>query len=113
MITPLLLAKTAAGAELVVLPGMSNRHGIIAGATGTGKTITLQRRAEQFSERGVPVFMADVKGDLAGLARAGESHPKIIERIRLLKIKEHTPTAFPVVFWDVFGELGQDRKSVV
>ena len=113
MIDPLLLAKTAAGTELVVLPGMSNRHGIIAGATGTGKTITLQRLAEQFSERGVPVFMADVKGDLAGLARAGGSHPKIIERIRLLGIKEHTPAAFPVVFWDVFGELGHPVRTTV
>src|SRR5215210_6049574 len=113
MTAPLLLAKTTAGDELVVLPGMSNRHGIIAGATGTGKTVTLQTLAEQFSERGVPVFMADVKGDLAGLAKAGGTHPKIVERLRLLGLKDHTPSAWPTVFWDVFGELGHPVRTTV
>lgn len=113
MIAPLLLGKTAGGEELFVLPAMSNRHGLIAGATGTGKTITLQSLAERFSERGVPVFMADVKGDLAGLAKAGGTHPKIVERIRLLGLKEHTPAACPVVFWDVFGEAGHPVRTTV
>jgi len=113
MPNPLLLGKTAAGAETIVLPALSNRHGLIAGATGTGKTITLQSLAEQFSMRGVPVFMADVKGDLAGLAKAGGGNPKVAERVRLLALEDHTSAAFPVVLWDVFGESGHPIRTTV
>ena len=74
MAAPLLVAKSAQ--DLFLLPGLANRHGLIAGATGTGKTVTLQRIAEGFSKIGVPVFMADVKGDLAGISQKGEPKPK-------------------------------------
>ena len=78
---------------------MANRHGLIAGATGTGKTITLQNLAESFSRIGVPVFLADVKGDLSGLAAPGRSHPKIDERVKLLGIDNYQFRAVPTVFW--------------
>lgn len=113
MTDPLLLGKTAAGAETFVFPEMSNRHGLIAGATGTGKTVTLQSLAEQFSARGVPVFMADVKGDLSGLAKSGGNNPKVAERIRQLALEDHAPAAFPVVLWDVFGEAGHPVRTTV
>src|SRR5437762_12066883 len=98
----MLVAKNET-AELCLLPGMANRHGLVTGATGTGKTVTLQRMAEQLSAIGVPVFLADVKGDLAGLARPGGNNPKVAERIRQLQV-EVPLRACPVVFWDVFGE---------
>ncbi len=75
---PILIAKS--DQPIYLLPQMANRHGLIAGATGTGKTVTLQTLAENFSARGVPVFMADVKGDLAGLSQTGATNPKILER---------------------------------
>ena len=78
MSSPFLLAKGTA--EVFFDPTMGNRHGLIAGATGTGKTVTLQSLAERFSSLGVPVFMADVKGDLSGLAKPGGSNPKILDR---------------------------------
>src|SRR5690606_14941172 len=97
---------------LHLLLRMANRHGLIAGATGTGKTVTLQTLAEGFSQRGVPVFLADVKGDLAGLSQPGEPKPKIAERRNLLKIVEPFRAA-PVVLWDVFGEQGHPVRATV
>ena len=89
---------------LGLLPRMANRHGLIAGATGTGKTVTLRVFAEHFSRIGVPVFMADVKGDLSGMAKAGGDHPKVMERVETLGLSGFVPQAFPVVFWDLFGK---------
>ncbi len=108
---PILVAKSAA--ELFLLPQMANRHGLIAGATGTGKTITLQVLAEGFSNLGVPVFMADVKGDLAGLSLPGAVNPKIQERIKQLKLEGFTFGGCPVAFWDVFGESGHPVRSTI
>lgn len=111
MPAPVLVAKSAQ--ELLLLPGLANRHGLIAGATGTGKTVTLQRIAEGLSKIGVPVFMADVKGDLAGLSRKGEPKPKITERITQLGIADFTHEANPVVFWDVFGTQGHPVRATI
>jgi hypothetical protein len=95
MADPILVAVS--DHPLNLLPGMANRHGLIAGATGTGKTVTLQVLAEGFSKIGVPVFMADVKGDLAGISQPGAENPKIAERAKQLKIA-FEPQACPVVF---------------
>ena len=95
------------------LTKMSNRHGLIAGATGTGKTITLQILAESFSRRGVPVFAADVKGDLSGIAAAGKPHPKIEERLRQIPLEGYHQRAYPVVFWDIFGKKGHPIRSTI
>jgi DNA helicase HerA-like ATPase len=98
---------------IFLLPKMANRHGLIAGATGTGKTVTLQTLAENFSGRGVPVFMADVKGDLAGLSQPGGNNLKVLERARELKIDDFKGEAYPVVFWDIFGEQGHPVRATV
>src|SRR3954465_11906345 len=98
---------------IYLLPKMANRHGLIAGATGTGKTVTLQTIAESFSARGIPVFMADVKGDLAGLSQSGANNPRIVDRAKELKIDNFTGEACPVVFWDVFGEQGHPVRATV
>ena len=90
--------------ESAILPKMANRHGLIAGATGTGKTVTLRVLAEQFSRIGVPVFLADVKGDLSGLALAGGDRPEPAERAKQLGMKDLSFEGCPVVFWDVFGQ---------
>lgn len=92
---------------------MGNRHGLIAGATGTGKTVTLQILAEGFSKMGVPVFLADVKGDISGLAKAAKPHPKIDERIEKIKITDYSSSASPVVFWDVFNKFGHPIRTTV
>src|SRR5262245_2393621 len=107
---PLLVAK--ADSELYLLPQYANRHGLIAGATGTGKTVTLQRIAEQLSHAGVPVFMADVKGDLAGMSQPGEPKGKIKERIGQLKL-DIPFEACPVVFWDAFGTQGHPVRTTI
>jgi DNA helicase HerA-like ATPase len=111
MIEPILVAQSTE--PIFLLPKMANRHGLIAGATGTGKTVTLQTLAENFSARGVPVFMADVKGDLAGLSQPGANNPKIIQRAKELKIDNFTGEACPVEFWDVFGEEGHPVRATV
>ena len=85
---------------------LANRHGLIAGATGTGKTVTLRKLAEAFSQDGVPVFMADVKGDLSGICRAGENSGKVAERIAQYQLPADYLQGFPVRFWDVYGETG-------
>jgi DNA double-strand break repair helicase HerA and related ATPase len=112
MTEPLLVAKSKT-IELKLLPALANRHGLIAGATGTGKTVTLQTFAQGFSRIGVPVFMADVKGDLSGLAQAGALSPKLKERLDLLKLKDFAFAGCPVVFWDVFGERGHPARATV
>jgi hypothetical protein len=99
--------------DIYLVPKMSNRHGLVAGATGTGKTVTLQTLAETFSSIGVPVVMADVKGDLSGIAKAGGGNPKVTSRIEELKIEGHSPMAFPVCFWDIFGELGHPLRTTI
>jgi DNA helicase HerA-like ATPase len=99
--------------DLTLLPRMANRHGLVAGATGTGKTVSLQVMAERFSRIGVPVFLADVKGDLAGVSQPGAPHPKILERIGMLKLGDHPFEGSPVVFWDIFGEQGHPVRTTV
>lgn len=94
-------------------PEYCNRHGIITGATGTGKTVTLQILAEGFSRIGVPVFLADVKGDLSGLCEAIPPHRKIDERLEIIGIPEYQPRSFPTVFWDIFGESGHPIRTTV
>jgi hypothetical protein len=92
---------------------MSNRHGLVAGATGTGKTVTLQILAEGFSRAGVPVFMADVKGDLSGLAAPGKTHPKIDERISKIGVENYQQRPYPCVFWDLYGKQGHTIRTTV
>lgn len=99
--------------DVCLLPEMANRHGLIAGATGTGKTVTLRVLAEQFSRIGVPVFMADVKGDLSGLALPGDNSPRIAERAAAVGMAEIAFEGFPVVFWDVFGKQGHPVRTTV
>jgi DNA helicase HerA-like ATPase len=111
MSDPILLAKGQT--ELFLLPGMANRHGLIAGATGTGKTVTLQKLAEGFSRIGVPVFMADVKGDLAGISQPGGNKPSVVERVQKFGLKDFQFAASPVVFWDVFGEQGHPVRATI
>jgi len=111
MAEPFLLAQ---GAEPILFnPRMGNRHGLIAGATGTGKTVTLQGLAEQFSALGVPIFMADIKGDLSGIAKTGSATAKVAERLKQLAITEHSFTGFPVTFWDIFGKSGHPIRATV
>ena len=111
---PLLVAKSSDSPhqDLAILPQMANRHGLIAGATGTGKTVTLQVLAEHFSNIGVPVFMADVKGDLTGISQPGKPHPKVDERRKLLGLS-FTPAGCPATVWDVFGEQGHPVRATV
>ena len=109
---PILIAKSAKQ-SVYLLPQMANRHGLITGATGTGKTVTLQTLAENFSARGVPVFMADVKGDLAGMSQPGATHPKIVARAKELGLADFKGEASPVVFWDVFGENGHPVRATM
>ena len=107
---PLPVAK---GEEILsLLPGMANRHGLVAGATGTGKTVTLRVLAERLSRIGVPVFLADVKGDLSGMALAAEPDERMLERVKRLGATLE-PAGTPVVFWDVFGEQGHPLRATV
>ncbi|NMF90608.1 helicase HerA-like C-terminal domain-containing protein [Aromatoleum petrolei] len=112
MADPLLIAKNAQK-DITLLPRLANRHGLITGATGTGKTVTLQKMAEAFSSIGVPVFMADVKGDLSGAGAAGVASDKLMQRLAALGITEYAPRANPVVFWDVFGDLGHPVRATI
>jgi len=110
-IDPILIGK---GENLqFLLPSFGNRHGLITGATGTGKTVTLQILAEGFSRIGVPVFLADVKGDLAGLSQPISPHPKIDERLEKIGIEEFSPSGWPVVFWDLFGNSGHPVRTTI
>jgi len=112
MSDPILVAKHD-GNEIHLLPQMANRHGVITGATGTGKTVTLQKLAEGFSQRGVPVFMADIKGDLTGISQPGGTHPKIVERLKLLGIEDAVFEGLPVSLWDVFGKQGHPLRATI
>src|SRR5688572_8461392 len=111
MAEPMSIAK--AEHDVALLPALANRHGLISGATGTGKTVTLQVMAERFSSIGVPVFMADVKGDLAGLAAPGSASTKMKERLGMLGIDAPAWSAYPVVFWDVAGKSGHPVRATV
>jgi DNA helicase HerA-like ATPase len=112
MSEPMYLAKSEDGYP-ALLPQMANRHGLITGATGTGKTVTLQSMAERLSFAGVPVFMADVKGDLSGMGAAGNPSEKLLKRIADLGLDGFTPYANPVAFWDVFGQGGVPVRATV
>ena len=112
MPAPMLVAKHG-DIECFLLPGLSNRHGLITGATGTGKTVTLQVIAERLSSLGVPVFMADVKGDLAGLCQSGKTSPKFEERLKLVGVPAPAFSGCPTVFWDVYGEQGHPVRATV
>ena len=112
MSAPLLIARTQ-DKQLELLPNMANRHGLITGATGTGKTVTLQKMAESFSEIGVPVFMADVKGDLTGVAKEGLASEKLMARLNNIGVTDWEPHANPVVVWDIFGEKGHPVRATV
>jgi uncharacterized protein len=107
----LLIAKGKS--DISILPKMANRHGLIAGATGTGKTVTLRVMAEQFSKIGVPLFMADVKGDLSGLPFPGGENPKVTERVEKLKLTDFNFEGCPVLFWDLFGEQGHPIRTTI
>ena len=109
---PLPLARNESG-EYGLLPALANRHGLITGATGTGKTVSLQVLAERFSAIGVPVFMADVKGDLTGISQAGVLSPKLGERLAKLGLPTPEFRALPVTVWDVFGEKGHPLRATV
>jgi len=112
MTEPILVAKNDK-AEFFLLPQMANRHGVITGATGTGKTVTLQRLAENFSSRGVPVFMADIKGDLTGVSQPGSMTGKIGERLTALGMTDVKFEGSPVTLWDVFGKQGHPLRATV
>ncbi len=112
MAAPLMIAMSQ-GKEIVLLPNMANRHGLITGATGTGKTVTLQKMAESFSSIGVPVFMADVKGDLSGIGAAGAASEKLLKRLESIGVKDFKPRANTAVFWDVFGEKGHPVRATI
>jgi DNA helicase HerA-like ATPase len=112
MSDPLLIAKND-HTEIHLLPQMANRHGLITGATGTGKTVTLQVLAEHFSAIGVPCFMSDVKGDLSGISRAGGGNAKVEARVALLGLDDFSHSSFPVAFWDVWGEQGHPVRATV
>lgn len=108
------LFKIAKGdSDCYIIPRMANRHGLIAGATGTGKTVTLQVMAENFSRAGVPVFMADVKGDLSGISKPGKPNAKIEQRLKKLNITDHTFEGSPVMFWDLYGRSGHPVRTTV
>jgi DNA helicase HerA-like ATPase len=112
MSEPILVAKREEN-EYYLLPQMANRHGVITGATGTGKTVTLQRLAEEFSRRGVPVFMADIKGDLTGVSQPGGQNPKVLERLKMLGMENAAFEGFPVTLWDVFGRQGHPLRATI
>jgi DNA helicase HerA-like ATPase len=109
--SPFLIAKGKS--DIFLMPKMANRHGLIAGATGTGKTVTLRVLAEQLSRIGVPIFMADVKGDLSGLPFPGGENPKVTERVSKLGLKDFKFENYPVTFWDVFGEQGHPVRTTI
>ncbi len=112
MTAPLLIAKNGK-IELKLLPQMANRHGLITGATGTGKTVTLQSLAESFSRIGVPVFLSDIKGDLSGISKVGVGNAKVQARVEQLKLDNFAHRAYPVTFWDVFGKMGHPVRATV
>ena len=114
MANPYLVAKTTdSNTDVNLLPKLANRHGLITGATGTGKTVSLQVLAEGFSRLGVPCFMADVKGDLTGLSQTGGGNQRVTDRVTMLKLTAFANEQFPVTCWDVFGEQGHPLRATV
>lgn len=115
MSTPIVIAKktTDTTQDIVLHSKFANRHGLIAGATGTGKTVTLKVLAESFSRLGVPVFLADAKGDVSSLAKAGESNPKFDERLKTLQLEPVPFAASPVIFWDLFAQQGHPIRTTI
>ena len=115
MSTPIVIAKktTDTTQDIVLHSQFANRHGLIAGATGTGKTVTLKVLAESFSRLGVPVFLADAKGDVSSLAKAGVNSPKFDERLKTLNIESVPFAASPVMFWDLFGQQGHPIRTTI
>ena len=109
------LANDASGNNIALSPKMANRHGLIAGATGTGKTVTLKVLAESFSEMGVPVFLSDVKGDIAGMCEAGIESADMASRLEKFALNEEgfAYRSYPVNFWDVFGERGIQLRTTI
>lgn len=109
------IANTDSGDEIFLLPQMANRHGLIAGATGSGKTITLKVLAESFSDLGVPVFLADIKGDIAGMINPGIETEDMKERIKKFKLDENNFhfQSYPTVFWDLFGKQGIPARTTI
>ena len=99
--------------QIFLDPRYANRHGLIAGATGTGKTVTLQCLAEGFSDLGIPVFMADIKGDISGISQPGKPHRKVDERVTKIGIENYTQRGYPVAFWDLFGKKGSPVRSTI
>ncbi|MFA7300144.1 MAG: helicase HerA-like domain-containing protein [Sideroxydans sp.] len=112
MTAPLLIAQNDKH-KLTLLPQMANRHGLITGATGTGKTVTLQSLAESFSRIGVPVFLTDIKGDLSGVAKKGGGNAKVQARVEQLQLADFGHRAYPVTFWDVAGKQGHPVRTTV
>ncbi len=112
MMQPLSFAKGESGA-VGLRPAMANRHGLISGATGTGKTVTLRVLAEQLSSNGVPVFVADIKGDLSGMALEGASDPKFVKRAQDLAVEGYGPASFPVAFFDLYGKTGHPVRTTI
>lgn len=108
----ILIGGSDAG-QVFLNPKYANRHGLIAGATGTGKTVTLQCLAEGFAAQGVPVFLADVKGDISGLSQPGKPHPKVDERVTQIGISDYVQEAYPVAFWDLFGKKGTPIRTTL
>ena len=112
MSEPMLIAKNG-DIECFLLPEMCNRHGLVTGATGTGKTVSLQVMTEQLSGLGVPTFMADVKSDMSGMSQPGKTSPKFAERLKLLGVEAPAFAGLPTVFWDVYGERGHPIRATV
>ncbi len=112
MADPVIIAQ-AGGTDLVLLPAMATRHGCITGATGTGKTVTLQKLAESFSNLGVPVFMADVKGDLTGICKPGSLSDKMQSRLNMMQLATPQWEGFPVTLWDVFQKNGHPLRATI
>ena len=112
MASPILIAQRDS-VQCLLLPDMANRHGLITGATGTGKTVTLQRMAESFSAIGVPVFMADIKGDLTGISQSGGATGKLADTLKERGLPLPEPTACPVTLWDVFGQQGHPVRATI
>ncbi len=108
----ILIGGSSAG-KILLNPRYANRHGLVAGATGTGKTVTLQCLAEGFSDLGVPVFLADVKGDISGMSQPGKPHPKVDERVQSIGIENYRQRGYPVAFWDLFGKQGTPVRSTI
>ena len=110
---PIAISESGDAEPSGILPALANRHGLVSGATGTGKTVTLQLLAERFSRLGVPVVAADVKGDLSGIAKAGAMSPKFDARLKSVGVSAPDFAACPVTFWDVFGAKGHPLRATV